>query len=34
MENELTIVIGKIDEDHVHMLFGYTPQQDISSKVQ
>ena len=34
MENELTIVSGKIAKDHVHMFISYRPQQDISSIVQ
>jgi putative transposase len=34
MENELTIVSGKIAKDHVFMFVSYRPQQDISSIVQ
>lgn len=34
MEEELTIISGKIAKDHVHMLISYRPQQSISGIVQ
>jgi len=34
MEHELDIITGKVSADHVHMLLGYRPTQNISKIVQ
>jgi putative transposase len=34
MEHELTILSGKVSSDHIHLLVGYRPHQDISTIAQ